>query len=75
MATSRHLTRTPRTDAGKALRGLVMKLSEIDDEDTAIAWQIHLDDWWRTFGHLTRERTLFRNGQWGYMTGSARPGS
>lgn len=66
MRVSRHLTRTPRTDAGKALRGLVMKLSSIDDEDTAIEWQIMLDDWWRTFGHLTKERTRFSNGQLGY---------
>jgi len=66
MLVSRHLTRTPRTDAGKALRGLVMKLSEVVDEDAAIAWQITLDEWWRTFGHLTKERTMFRNGQWGF---------
>src|SRR5690606_36892672 len=56
----------PRTPAGKALRQLVMSLSEIDDEDAAIAWQLTLEQWWQTFGHLTRERTMFRNGQWGF---------
>lgn len=66
MNVTRHLTRNPRTDAGRALRGLVMQLSHVWDEDTAITWQIHLDTWWRAYGHLTRERTLFRNGQFGY---------
>lgn len=66
MNVSRHLTRTPRTDAGRALRALVMRLSDIEDEDAAIAWQLKLEKWWQTFGHLTRERTMFRNGQWGF---------
>lgn len=66
MRVSRHLTRNPRTDAGRALRGLVMKLSEVKDEDAAIAWQIRLDEWWRAFGHLTKERTMFRGGQFGF---------
>lgn len=66
MNVSRHLTRNPRTDAGRALRALVMRLSEIDDEDAAIAWQLKLERWWQTFGHLTRERTMFRNGKFGY---------
>ncbi|MBN8425639.1 IS1249 family transposase [Microbacterium esteraromaticum] len=74
MNTTRHLTRNPRTAApphrrtaaGKALRELVMNLSNIDDEDAAIAWQLQLEQWWQTFGHLTRERTMFRNGQWGF---------
>lgn len=66
MNITRHLTRNPRTAAGKALRELVMNLSSIDDEDTAIAWQLQLEQWWQTFGHLTRERTMFRNGQWGF---------
>ena len=42
------------------------RLSEIDDADDAIAWQLHLEQWWQTFGHLTRERTMFRNGQFGF---------
>lgn len=66
MNVSRHLTRNPRTDAGRALRALVMRLSEIHDEDAAIAWQLKLEQWWQAFGHLTRERTMFRNGQWGF---------
>lgn len=43
MNTSRHLTRNPRTTAGRALRKLVMTLSEVDDEDKAIAWQLQLE--------------------------------
>lgn len=66
MNISRHLTRNPRTDAGRALRALVMRLSEIHDKDAAIAWQLKLEKWWQAFGHLTRERTMFRNGQWGF---------
>lgn len=66
MNITRHLTRNPRTDAGRALRGLVMQLSDIHDIDAAIAWRIRLDQWWRTFGHLTRQRTMFTNGQFGY---------
>lgn len=63
---TRHLTRNPRTRAGRALRQLVLQLSQVWDEDAAILWQIRLDEWWRTFGHLTRERTLLRNGRFGY---------
>jgi hypothetical protein len=66
MNVSRHLTRNPRTNAGRALRGLVMQLSDVWDEDAAIAWQLRLDQWWQAFGHLTRERTMFRNGQFGF---------
>lgn len=66
MRVSRHLTMNPRTNAGRALRALVMKLSELRDEDAAIAWQIRLDEWWRAFGHPTKERTLLRNGQFGF---------
>lgn len=66
MNTTRHLTRNPRTPAGKALRKLVMALSEVDDEDDAISWQLKLEQWWQAFGHLTQERTMFRNGQWGF---------
>lgn len=42
-----------------------MRLSEIgeDDEDKAIAWQIRLDEWWRAFGHLTKQKTRLRTGQ------------
>lgn len=63
---TRHLTRNPRTQAGRALRQLVMQLSEVWDEDAAILWQIRLDEWWRAFGYLTRERTLLRNGNFGF---------
>lgn len=66
MNTTRHLTRNPRTTAGRALRRLVMDLSGVRDEDTAIDWHLRLEQWWQTFGHLTNERTLLRNGQFGF---------
>ncbi|GAB2518848.1 IS1249 family transposase [Paramicrobacterium agarici] len=64
--TTRHLTMNPRTPAGRALRRLVMDLSAVTEEEHAIAWQITLDQWWQAYGHLTEERTMFRNGQWGF---------
>lgn len=66
MNVTRHLTRNPRTRAGRALRQLVMQLSDVWDEDHAITWQVRLEEWWQTFGHLTRERTMLRNGRFGY---------
>lgn len=64
--TTRHLTRNPRTSAGRALRRLVMELSSVRDEDAAIAWQLQLEQWWQSFGHLTYERTLLKNGRFGF---------
>ncbi|MEC8761787.1 IS1249 family transposase [Microbacterium schleiferi] len=64
--TTRHLTRNPRTTAGRALHRLVMDLSGVRDEQTAIDWQLQLEQWWQAFGHLTSERTLLRNGRFGY---------
>lgn len=66
MNITRHLTRNPRTDAGRALRRLVMELSSVRDEQTAIEWQFRLEQWWQAFGYLTRERTLLRNGRFGF---------
>jgi len=66
MNITRHLTRHPRTSAGQALRRLAMDLSGVRDETAAIEWQLQLEQWWQAFGHLTRERTMFRNGQWGF---------
>jgi hypothetical protein len=66
MNITRHLTRNPRTDAGRALRALTMQLSDVTNIDHAIAWRVRLDQWWQTFGHLTRERTMFVNGQFGF---------
>lgn len=66
MNVTRHLTRNPRTAAGRALRRLVMDLSDVRDEAEAIAWQLRLEQWWQSFGHLTRERTLLKNGRFGF---------
>lgn len=41
-------------------------LSDVLDEDTAITWRLHLETWWHAHGHLTKERTLFVNGRWGF---------
>jgi hypothetical protein len=63
---TRHLTMNPRTPAGRAFRRLVMDLSAVTEEDHAIDWQITLNQWWQAYGHLTEERTLLRNGRFGY---------
>ncbi len=44
----------------------MIDLSAVRDEAAAIDWQLRLEQWWQAFGHLTRERTMFRNGQWGF---------
>lgn len=43
-----------------------MDLSAVGDEQAAIDWQLLLEEWWQAFGYLARERTLLRNGQWGF---------
>jgi hypothetical protein len=63
MNISRHLTFKPRTDAGRALLGLSKALSKVHTADDAIRWRIKLDQWWQTFGHLTKERTIVRDGK------------
>lgn len=63
---TRELTRKPRTAAGRALRAIALALTDVRTPDDAIHWQLLLQRWWDTFGHLTKERTLFRNGKWGY---------
>lgn len=61
-----HLTMKPRTDAGRRLLGLARALSDVHEVEDAIEWQKNLDAWWRAHGHLTKERTYFRNSQWGF---------
>ncbi|MBP2436261.1 hypothetical protein [Microbacterium amylolyticum] len=39
--------------------------SAVRDPDSAIEWQLLLEQWWQSFGHLTTEQTLFRNDQFG----------
>ena len=63
---TRHLTMRPKLAAGKALRRLVMGLSDVTEAEEAIAWQVKLEAWWQSFGHLTEERTMLRNGQFGF---------
>lgn len=66
MNLTRHLTRNPRTDAGRRLRRLGLDLSDVHDIPAAIAWYQHLDAWWQGHGHLTQQRTRLPNGQWWY---------
>lgn len=66
MNVTRELTRNPRTEAGRRLRGLATRLSDIHTTDDAIDWRLALEAWWQRHGHLTRERTMFRNGQFGF---------
>ncbi|WP_255713783.1 IS1249 family transposase [Subtercola endophyticus] len=63
MNISRHLTFKPRTDAGRALLGLSKALSKVHTTDDAIQWRVQLDQWWQAFGHLTKERTVIRDGK------------
>ena len=63
---TRELTRRPRLPAGKALRQLALNLTGISTVEDAITWQLTLENWWQQFGHLTRERTLYDNGAFGF---------
>lgn len=66
MNVTRELTRNPRLKAGRALRALAMNLSTVDSVDAAINWRLALEGWWQRFGHLTKERTLYLGGGFGY---------
>jgi hypothetical protein len=63
---TRELTRTPRLHAGRALRQIALNLTDIHDIDSAITWRLTLEAWWQKYGHMTRERTMYDNGQFGY---------
>lgn len=63
---TRELTRRPRTPAGRALRQLALNLTNVDSVDDAIAWRLTLESWWQQFGHLTQERSVYDNGQFGF---------
>ncbi len=62
----RHLTLNPRTQAGKHLAEIGRALSNVATVPDAIQWQQLLNVWWQAYGHLTRERTKYRDGSWGY---------
>lgn len=62
----RHLTLNPRTPAGQHLAQIGQALSDIATIEEAIEWQKLLDVWWQAYGHLTKERTRYRDGGWGY---------
>lgn len=63
---TRELTRKPRLRAGRALRQIALNLTTVHDIDAAIEWRLTLEKWWQQFGHMTRERTMYDNGQFGY---------
>ena len=52
-----YLTSKPRTDAGRSLLKLSKKLLKIDTIDQAIQWEKLLNQWYDTYGYLTREKT------------------
>lgn len=62
----RHLTLHPRTPAGQHLAQIGKALSEVGSISDAIDWQKLLDTWWQAYGHLTKERTRYRDGTSGY---------
>ncbi|TGY31904.1 IS1249 family transposase [Microbacterium laevaniformans] len=63
---TRELTRNPRLRAGKDLRQIALTLSNVHTVDDAITWRLTLEAWWKTYGHMLRERTLYDNGHFGY---------
>ena len=66
MNVTRELTWRSRLQAGRALRQIALNLSHVHDIDAAITWRLTLEAWWQKFGHLTKERTLYENGQFGF---------
>ena len=66
LGVTRELTRNPRLRAGRDLRQIALALSGIHTVDDAITWRLTLEAWWKTHGHLLRERTLYDNGHFGY---------
>ncbi|MDF2047251.1 hypothetical protein QE406_003136 [Microbacterium testaceum] len=63
---TRELTRNPRTRAGRDLRQISLALTAVHTIDDAISWRLTLQAWWQTHGHLTKERTLYANGHFGF---------
>lgn len=66
MTLRRHLTMRPRTPAGKHLAEIGRALSQVETIDDAIEWKKLLEIWWQAYGHLTKERTRYRDGTTGY---------
>ncbi len=62
----RHLTLRPRTYAGRHLVQIGRALSQVETVEDAIEWKKLLDVWWQAYGHLTKERTRYRDGTSGY---------
>lgn len=62
----RHLTMRPRTPAGKHLADISRELSTVHTIEDAIQWRKLLDVWWQAYGHLTLERTTYRDGSRGF---------
>ncbi len=55
-----YLTRTPRTDAGKALRALSLELTRLTTEEQAATWSVKLHDWHQVYGPLIGEKTYLK---------------
>lgn len=63
---SREITRKPRTSAGRRLRQLSLTLSNVHTIEDAVNWRLAMHAWWQHHGHLTKERTMYANGQIGF---------
>lgn len=63
---TRELTRNPRLPAGRALRQIALNLTDVHTIDDAINWRLMMESWWQQYGHMTRERSLYDNGHFGY---------
>lgn len=62
----KHLTLNPRTEAGRHLAQIGRALAVVTTIEEAIQWQKLLNIWWQAYGHLTRERTRYRDGTIGF---------
>jgi len=57
----REVTTRPRTDAGKALRGLSLALTRITTQQGAAAWEVRLHEWHQVYADLINAKTYLRD--------------
>ena len=64
----RHTTSNPRTDAGKTLYRLALKLTRITDLDQASTWVTHLHEFDHTYREWMNEKTTIKDPATGAYT-------
>ncbi|QQU99117.1 IS1249 family transposase [Corynebacterium amycolatum] len=64
----RHTTSNPRTDAGKTLYRLALKLTRITDLDQASTWVAHLHEFDHTYREWMNEKTTIKDPATGAYT-------